>query len=86
MFLDKANGAESQVTLAAPFLIRCAYRKETISTIKIKCIMKNLIVNGERDPRKDAITKEDWLVYGIIAPIAFVLILGAGEVIGRLFG
>ena len=48
--------------------------------------MKNLSETCERDPRKDAITKEDWLVYGIIDPIAFVLILGAGEVIGRLFG
>lgn len=81
-----ANGAERWVTPPAPFLIRCAERKETISTIKIKCIMKNLSETCERDPRKDAITKEDWLVYGIIAPIAFVLILGAGEVIGRLFG
>lgn len=48
--------------------------------------MKDYLNNGEHDPRKDAITKEDWLVYGIIAPIAFVLILGVGEVIGRLFG
>ena len=45
MFLDKANGAESQVTLAAPFLIRCAYRKETISTIKIKCNYEEFIRN-----------------------------------------
>ena len=49
-------------------------------------IMKNLIDNSERDPRKDAITKEDWVVYGIVAPIVFMLILGMGEVIGRLFG
>ena len=48
--------------------------------------MKNLSETCERDPRKDAITKQDWVVYGIIAPIAFVLILGAGEMIGRLFG
>ena len=48
--------------------------------------MKNLSETCERDPRKDAITKEDRLVYGIIAPIAFVLILGVGEVTGRLFG
>lgn len=48
--------------------------------------MKNLSETCERDPKKDAITKEDWLVYGIIAPIAFVLILGVGEVISRLFG
>ena len=48
--------------------------------------MKNLSETFERDPRKDAITKQDWVVYGIIAPIAFVLILGMGEVIGRLFG
>ena len=48
--------------------------------------MTNLIVNGERDPRMDAITKEDWVVYGIVVPIAFLLILGVGEVIGRLFG
>ena len=48
--------------------------------------MKNLIATSERDPKKDAIKKEDWLVYGIIAPIAFIVILGVGEVIGRLFG
>ena len=48
--------------------------------------MKNLIDNSERDPRNDAITKEDWVVYGIVDPIVFMLILGMGEVIGRLFG
>lgn len=48
--------------------------------------MKNLSETCERDPRKDAITKQDWVVYGIVAPIAFLLILGVGEVIGRLFG
>jgi hypothetical protein len=48
--------------------------------------MKNLSETCERDPRKDAITKEDWVVYGIVAPIVFMLILGVGEVIGRLFG
>lgn len=48
--------------------------------------MKILSETCERDPRKDAITKQDWVVYGIIAPIAFLLILGVGEVIGRLFG
>ena len=48
--------------------------------------MKDYLNNGERDPKRDAITKQDWIFYGIIAPIAFVLILGAGEVIGRLFG
>ena len=49
-------------------------------------IMKDYLSNGERDPKRDAITKQDWVVYGIIAPIAFVLILGVGEVISRLFG
>jgi len=48
--------------------------------------MKDYLNNGERDPKRDAITKQDWVVYGIIAPIAFVLILGVGEVISRLFG
>ena len=48
--------------------------------------MKNLIETCERDPKKDSITKEDWVVYGIVAPIVFMLILGVGEVIGRLFG
>ena len=48
--------------------------------------MKNFIATSERDPRKDTITKADWLVYGIVAPIAFIVILGVGEVIGRLFG
>ena len=48
--------------------------------------MKNLINNCERDPQRDEFTKEDWVVYGIIAPIVFLLILGVGEVIGRLFG
>jgi len=48
--------------------------------------MKNLMTSSERDPKRDAITKEDWVVYGIIAPIAFIVILGVGEVIGRLFG
>lgn len=48
--------------------------------------MKDYLNNGERDPRKDAITKQDWVVYGIIAPIAFVLILGMGELISGLFG
>ena len=48
--------------------------------------MEDYLNNGDRDPRKDAITKRDWIVYGIIAPIAFVLILGAGEMIGRLLG
>ena len=49
-------------------------------------IMKNLIDNSERDPKRDVITKEDWVVYGVVAPIVFMLILGMGEVIGRLFG
>lgn len=48
--------------------------------------MKDYLNNSERDPKRDAITKQDWVVYGIIAPIAFVLILGVGEVISRLFG
>ena len=48
--------------------------------------MKILSETCERDPRKDAITKQDWVVYGIVAPIVFMLILGMGEVIGRLFG
>ena len=48
--------------------------------------MKNLIDNSERDPKRDVITKEDWIVYGVVAPIVFMLILGMGEVIGRLFG
>jgi hypothetical protein len=54
---------------------------------KSKCnIMKDYLSNGERDPKRDAITREDWLVYGIIAPIAFIIILGVGEAIGRIFG
>ena len=48
--------------------------------------MKDYLNNGECDPKRDVITKKDWVVYGIIAPIAFVLILGVGEMIGRLFG
>jgi len=48
--------------------------------------MKNLIDNSERDPKRDAITREDWVVYGIIAPVAFIIILGVGEAIGRIFG
>ena len=49
-------------------------------------IMKDYLNNGERDPKRDAITREDWVVYGIIAPIAFIIILGVGEAIGRIFG
>lgn len=48
--------------------------------------MEDYLLNGERDPKRDEITKQDWVVYGIIAPIAFALILGVGEMIGRLFG
>lgn len=48
--------------------------------------MKDYLSNGERDPKRDAITKKDWVVYGVVAPIVFMLILGMGEVIGRLFG
>ena len=48
--------------------------------------MKDYLNNGERDPKRDVITKQDWVVYGIVAPIVFMLILGMGEVIGRLFG
>ena len=48
--------------------------------------MKDYLNNGECDPKRDAITREDWVVYGIVAPIVFMLILGMGEVIGRLFG
>lgn len=49
-------------------------------------IMKDYLSNGERDPKRDVITREDWVVYGVIAPIAFIIILGVGEVIGRIFG
>lgn len=49
-------------------------------------IMKDYLSNGERDPKRDAISKEDWVVYGIIAPLAFIIILGVGEAIGRIFG
>ena len=49
-------------------------------------IMKDYLSNGERDPKRDAITREDWIVYGIIAPLAFIIILGVGEAIGRIFG
>ena len=49
-------------------------------------IMKDYLSNGERDPKRDAITREDWVVYGIIAPVAFIIILGVGEAIGRIFG
>ena len=48
--------------------------------------MKDYLDNGERDPRRDAITREDLVVYGIIAPVAFIIILGVGEAIGRIFG
>ena len=48
--------------------------------------MKFYLNNGERDPKRDAITREDWVVYGIIAPLAFIIILGVGEAIGRIFG
>jgi hypothetical protein len=49
-------------------------------------IMKDYLSNSERDPKRDAITREDWIVYGIIAPVAFIIILGVGEAIGRIFG
>ena len=49
-------------------------------------IMKDYLSNGERDPKRDALTREDWIVYGIIAPLAFIIILGVGEAIGRIFG
>ena len=49
-------------------------------------IMKDYLSNGERDPKRDVITREDWVVYGIIAPVAFIIILGVGEAIGRIFG
>lgn len=48
--------------------------------------MKDYLSNGECDPKRDAITREDWVVYGIIAPVAFIIILGVGEAIGRIFG
>jgi hypothetical protein len=48
--------------------------------------MKDYLSNSERDPKRDAIEREDWIVYGIIAPIVFIIILGVGEVIGRIFG
>lgn len=48
--------------------------------------MKDYLNNGERDPKRDAITREDWVAYGIIAPVAFIIILGVGEAIGRIFG
>ena len=49
-------------------------------------IMKDYLSNGERDPKRDAITREYLVVYGIIAPVAFIIILGVGEAIGRIFG
>ena len=49
-------------------------------------IMKDYLNNGECDPKRDAITREDWVVYGIIAPVAFIINLGVGEAIGRIFG
>jgi hypothetical protein len=62
-------------------------RKRKNNQQKSKCnIMKDYLSNGERDPKRDAITREDWLVYGIIAPVAFIIILGVGEAIGRIFG
>lgn len=48
--------------------------------------MKDYLNNGECDPKRDAISREDWVVYGIIAPVAFIIILGVGEAIGRIFG
>ena len=48
--------------------------------------MEDYLLNGERDPKRDAITRKDWVVYGIIAPVAFIIILGVGEAIGRIFG
>lgn len=68
-----------------PFFFKSA-NERTTNKNQNATIMKDYLNNGERDPKRDAITKQDWIVYGIIAPIAFVLILGAGEVIGRLFG
>jgi hypothetical protein len=62
-------------------------RKRKIQPTKSKCnIMKDYLSNGERDPKRDAISREDWIVYGIIAPLAFIIILGVGEAIGRIFG
>ena len=49
-------------------------------------IMKDYLNNSERDPKRDAIERDDWVVYGIIAPVAFIIILGVGEAIGRIFG
>ena len=48
--------------------------------------MKDYLSNSERDPKRDALTREDWVVYSIIAPVAFIIILGVGEAIGRIFG
>ncbi|MGX8683547.1 MAG: hypothetical protein ACSW77_07005 [Bacteroidales bacterium] len=63
--------------------------------------MKDYLNNGERDQlaiENKRLERENfqlmienqrlrnWLVYGIAAPIVFMLILGMGEVIGRLFG
>lgn len=48
--------------------------------------MKDYLNNCECDPKRDALTREDWIVYGIIAPLAFIIILGVGEAIGRIFG
>lgn len=48
--------------------------------------MKDYLSNSERDPKRDDLTREDWVVYGIIAPLAFIIILGVGEAIGHIFG
>ena len=48
--------------------------------------MKDYLSNGKRDSKRDALTREDWIVYGIISPLAFIIIIGVGEAIGRIFG
>ena len=70
---------------AAPTFSK-AQTKDSTNKNQNATIMKDYLNNGERDPKRDAITREDWIVYGIIAPLAFIIILGVGEAIGRIFG
>lgn len=76
----------SWVTPAAPTFFFESANERTTNKNQNATIMKDYLSNSERDPKRDALTREDWIVYGIIAPLAFIIILGVGEAIGRIFG
>lgn len=78
--------AESWVRPAAPTFFSKAQTKDSTNKNQNATIMKDYLSNSERDPKRDALTRDDWVVYGIIAPLAFIIILGVGEAIGRIFG